>query len=170
LVGNRLTVADIFVAVVLLLAFQTTLDAGFRKAMPNVANWVERVVKLPQVVAQMGNVKFCAKAIKPTLTEAPKKEQPKPQAKKETGKEEEDEDKPKKKEENPLDKLPPTTFNLYDFKTFFVNVPDKKGEGMKRFMEEYDREGYSVWFLDYEMYEGEGKVLYQTANLLNGFL
>lgn len=170
LVGERLTVADIFVGIGLTLAFQTTLDAGFRKAMPNVAAWIERIIKLPQVVAQMGNIKLAAKAVKPTLTEAPKKEQAKPQAKKETGKEEDDEDKPKKKEENPLDKLPPSPFNLYDFKTFFVNIPDKRGEGMKKFLEEYDREGYSVWFLDYDKYEGEGKVLYQTSNLLNGFL
>jgi len=42
---------------------------------------------------------------------------------------------PKKKEENPLDVLPPTPFNLYDFKTFFVNCPDKRGEGMKTFFE-----------------------------------
>jgi len=27
-----------------------------------------------------------------------------------------------------------------------------------------------VYFVHYEKYEGEGKVLYQTANLLNGFL
>lgn len=135
LVGNHLTVADVFVAVLLQLAFQTTLDGGFRKAMPNVSAWCERIVKLPQVVAQMGNIKFCSKAIKPTLVEAPKKEQAKPAAKKETAKEEDDEDKPKKKEENPLDKLPPSPFNLYDFKTFFVNIPDKKGEGMNRFLE-----------------------------------
>jgi len=46
-----------------------------------------------------------------------------------------EEEAPKKKEENPLDVLPPTTFNLYDFKTFFVNCPDKRGIGMKTFFE-----------------------------------
>jgi hypothetical protein len=31
-----------------------------------------------------------------------------------------------KKKENPLDKLPATKFNLFDFKTLFVNAPCKK--------------------------------------------
>lgn len=117
---------------------------------------------MPEVVAVLGNVKFCTKAIKPVLQEAPKKEAPKPQQKKEEKKPEDDDDeeKPKKKEANPLDVLPPTTFNLYDFKTFFVNSKDKKGEGMATFLQQYDREGYTIYFFDYQKYEGEGVVLY----------
>ena len=65
-----------------------------------------------------------------------------------------------KKETNPLDELPPSSFNLFDFKTFFVNHPDKRGEGMKFFFDNYDPEGYSIYFLHYEKYEGEGQVLY----------
>jgi len=41
---------------------------------------------------------------------------------------------------------------------------------MKFFFDNYDREGYSIFFIHYDMYEGEGKVLFQTANMLNGFL
>jgi len=36
--------------------------------MPNAAAWMERFFKLPPVVKRLGNVKFCAKALKPTLS------------------------------------------------------------------------------------------------------
>jgi len=86
--------------------------------MANVTAWAERVINLPEYKAVMGKVRFCAKTIPPTLTESKKVEEKKAApVKKEGG----DEEKPAKKEENPLDVLPPTTFNLYDFKTFFVN-------------------------------------------------
>lgn len=65
-----------------------------------------------------------------------------------------------KKDVNPLDVLPPSKFVLDDFKNFFVNCPDRRGEGMKHFLENYDREGYSIFFLHYDKYEGEGTIEY----------
>ncbi len=41
---------------------------------------------------------------------------------------------------------------------------------MKRFFQDYDKEGYSIYFVHYDKYEGEGVVHYQTSNLMNGFL
>lgn len=41
---------------------------------------------------------------------------------------------------------------------------------MTEFFKQFDKDGYSVYLLEYEMYEGEGVVLYQTVNLMNGFL
>ena len=133
--------------------------------MANVTAWLERVLAIPEVIERFGKVKFCQKAIQPIFKVEEKKVEAKPQPKKE-------EPKPaaEKKEENPLDVLPPTSFNLYDFKTFFVNEQDKRGAGMKAFKEQYDKEGYSIYHLKYEKYEGEGTVLYQFANLRNGFL
>jgi len=77
---------------------------------------------------------------------------------------------PVKKETDPLDELPPSPFDLPTFKTYFVNLPDKRGEGMDHFFANYDREGYSLYYAKYDKYEGEGVVLYQTSNLMNGFL
>jgi elongation factor 1-gamma len=148
------------------------LDGGFRKAMPNVANWIERFCKVPEVVARLGHVKLCAKIIKPVAP--PKKEEKKSAAPKKAEKKaedgDEDEEPVMKKEKNPLDMLPPSKLSLNDFKNFFVNTPDRKVGGMKKFFEDYDPEGYSIYFAHYEKYEGEGKVLYQTSNLMNGFL
>jgi len=68
-----------------------------------------------------------------------------------------------------LDSLPPSKFNLFDFKTLFVNAQDKH-EALKFFFENYDNEGYSLYHVQYIKAEGEGKVLFLTNNLMNGFL
>lgn len=64
-VGNRFTIADAALFAVLLLPFTLVLDAGFRKAMPNVSAWFERVSKLPEVIKVAGHVKLPAKGLKP---------------------------------------------------------------------------------------------------------
>jgi elongation factor 1-gamma len=154
--------------------YQTVLDGGFRKAMPNVTAWIEGLVKLPEFTSRIGNVKFTQKAIKPVLAE--KKEEvkaaPAKAAAKPAPKDDDDEEVEKKPAgKNPLDLLPPSKFVLPDFKTYFVNLGDKKAtEGMQHFFDNYDPEGYSLWFSHYEKYEGEGVLLYQTSNLMNGFL
>ena len=56
LVGNQMTLADIFVALALALPFQTVLDGGFRKAMGKTATWVESVYSLNEVKAVQGKV------------------------------------------------------------------------------------------------------------------
>jgi len=172
-VGDRLTVADIVIAFTLVIPFQVALDGGYRKSVvPNVAAWMERFLALPEVVSRIGHVKLCAKALKAVAPpkKEEKKEAPKPQSKKEA--EGEDDEEPKKKEVDPLDSLPPSKFVLPDFKTYFVNlsIEAKQGEGMKHFWENYDKEGYCLYYAKYDKYEGEGTVLYQTSNLMNGFL
>jgi elongation factor 1-gamma len=165
LVGNTLTIADVVVAVSLVLPFQTILDGGFRKAMGNTTAWMERICKLPEMVNRLGHIKFTQKALKAILAAKPV------EAKKEAVKAKVEEVVEEKKV-NPLDVLPPTTFDLYSFKTYFVNLTQekKKAEGFQFFLDNYDREGYCIFYIQYEKCEGEGVLLYQTANNLNGFL
>jgi elongation factor 1-gamma len=169
------TVADIAVAIQLIPLYQTTLDGGFRKAMPNVTAWLESLIKLPEFVSRIGNVKFTQKALKPILA-AEKKEEVKaaPKAAAKPAPKEDDDDEGAEKKpagKNPLDLLPPSKFVLPEFKTYFVNLGDKKAtEGMDHFFKNYDPEGYSLFFVHYDKYEGEGVLLYQTSNLMNGFL
>lgn len=47
LVGNSMSLADIFVATTLLAPFQTVLDGGFRKAMKDVTAWADKIFALP---------------------------------------------------------------------------------------------------------------------------
>ena len=165
-VGDKVTVADIHAACVLLLPFQLILDAGFRKAVPELSRWFEQTVALPEFQKRWGKVKLAKKPFKANFP----KEEPKKQAKKEEPKKKEEKTEEPKKEVNPLDALPPSKFDLNAFKDFFLNIADKEGEGMTKFWQDYDAEGYSIWYLQYEKYEGEGEKLYMTNNLCNGFL
>jgi len=169
LVGDNVTLADIMVACTFVSAQQTILDGGFRKAMPHYSAWFERVMALPEVIAVMGNVKSCAKAVKPQIKAEEKKAAPKQQAAPKK-KDDDDEEAPKKKEKTGLDALPPTPFDLYNFKTFFVNEADRYGSAVDEFLKQFDKEGWSMWFMHYEMYKGEGEKLYHTENLADGFL
>ena len=64
LVGDRVTYADIVNFNSLIMPFSFVLDAGFRKAMPNVAAWFERISKHTAVMNVAGAVKMCEKPIK----------------------------------------------------------------------------------------------------------
>jgi len=64
LVGDNLTIADIVAAGTLILGFQTVLDAAFRKSMPDVSEWFERVVGLPSFVRRCGYMRMTKKAVK----------------------------------------------------------------------------------------------------------
>lgn len=165
LVGNSATIADVVVSQALATSFQTTLDGGFRKAMKNISTWVEACYALPAVTSVCGNIKLCAKALKPTVQaekkEEKKKAAPAPVAKKEA---------PAEKPKNNIEVLPPTSFDLYAFKTLFVNHPDKKGAAVDTWYEMCDWEGWSFWFLHYDIYEGEGEKLHFANNIMGGFL
>ena len=63
--GVAMSYADIHMFTALAPAFQLCLDAGFRKAMPALTQWFEKVSKLPVVVGRVGFVKPCMKALPP---------------------------------------------------------------------------------------------------------
>jgi len=65
LVGDKVTLADLVCAWTLMPAFQMVLDAGFRKGKADVAAWFESVTHQAEFVKSAGNVKACAKAMKP---------------------------------------------------------------------------------------------------------
>jgi len=165
LVGDSVTLADIVLATALQGAFQTVLDAGFRKAMKNVEPWVSSVYALPEYVAVQGSVQLCAKPLKPTgLIEAPKA--PKKQAVQQPKAEKKEVVKPK----DNIESLPPTPFNVYDFKTFYVNHADKAGAAVDEWYKMLDWDGWAFWCFHYEKYGKEGQVLHVTNNLVTGFL
>ena len=164
LAGDSISVADVVVASIYSLSLRTILDGGFRKAMKNASDWAERVFDHPSVIKVMGKQLLCAKALKPICKEE-KKEEKKKAAPAPVKKEA----KPEKKLDN-VESLPPTAFNLYDFKTFYVNHPDKKGAAVDEWYKMLDWEGWAFWHLHYDKYEGEGEKLHVTNNLLGGFL
>ena len=142
--------------------------------MGNVTSWYTKMAQLPSFAGAFGACKLCTKPLQPAikLEVKPKKTEAKKEEKKAEPKPEEEEEKvvEKKKEINPLEALPPSPWNFFDFKTLIVNHKDKAGEGMKALKEQYDPEGYTFWFLQYEKFGSEGEVLYKTENLMKGFL
>jgi elongation factor 1-gamma len=164
LAGNEVSVADVIVLTTLMPALQTVLDAGFRKAMKNVDDWAKSCFALEAFVKTLGNVQMCAKAIKPVVV-VEKKEVKKaaPAAPKPAPVKEE------KKKDN-VESLPPTSFNLFDFKTFFVNHADKKGAAVDEMYKQMDWEGWSFWHLHYDKLKQEGEKLHMINNLLTGFV
>jgi len=182
LVGQRVTLADIVVASSLIRLYEKVLDPGFRKPFTNVNRWFTTVVNQPNFRAYVPEVKLADKmqvapkvaAAEPAKKEETKKEQPKKeQPKKEKKKEEEEEDfdfeeKAEKKKPNPLDSLPPSKFVMDDWKRVYSNE-DTRGKAIPWFWENYDPEGYSVYFGDYK-YNNECKKTFMTANLLGGFI
>ena len=172
LVGNNITVADIMVAAVLCLPFSLVLDAGLRKPAGKVCDWFDRVAKDAAFASVFGRVRICPKSLPPALKEggAAKKEKA-PKQEKKPAKKEEEEDAPPKEEKkiNPLEALPPSPWNFFDFKTLMVNHPDKAGAGMAALKEQFDPAGYSFWFFHYDKYGKEGQIMYMTENLMKGF-
>jgi elongation factor 1-gamma len=164
LVGAEASVADVIVAAALMLNFQTTLDAGFRKAMKNVEAWASACYALPAFQKIFGNVQMCAKPLKPVCVAEVKVEKKKAAPVAAAPKPVEE------KVKDNVESLPETKFNVYDFKTFYVNHPDKKGEAVDEWYKMLDWEGWSFWLFTYDMYTGEGEKLHVTNNMLTGFL
>jgi len=84
--------------------------------------------------------------------EAPKKQEvAKPKEEKKPKKKDDDdgeEEDAEKKSKNALDDLPKSTFDLFSFKTLYVNAPDKL-EALDFFWKNYDPQGFSLYWVQY---------------------
>jgi elongation factor 1-gamma len=191
LVGSQVTIADINLVSFLWKVYRFFGGDDLRTQLPNVTKWVTHVSNLPEWVKHHGRwhtTKTPLEVFQGVLPQAEEKKaekkpaekkpaEPKPKKeaapapkKKKDDDDDDDDDMPKEKAaKNPLDSLPPSSFNLFDFKTLFVNAPNKK-EALQFFWDNLDDKGYSVWKMDYEKAEGEGTVTFLTANLMNGYL
>ena len=54
--GDSLSLADLYCGAFFAASFQTVLDAGFRKAMPNLSAWFERWSQHQPVVRRHGRI------------------------------------------------------------------------------------------------------------------
>lgn len=137
--------------------------------MKDLNDWAEKLYSHNDFKKVIGSFTLCSKPFKPVcLADANKKEE------KKTKEVEPAEapikvEKEEKKKDN-VESLAPSAFDLYSFKTLYVNHPDKKGEAIDTFYSMLDWEGWSFWRLEYDIYEGEGSKLHITSNLLNGFI
>jgi elongation factor 1-beta len=64
LVCNHITSADIVCASSLITVYQTVFDGGFRKGMPHVSAWFQRIISNPAFIKHCGHIKMTEKAMK----------------------------------------------------------------------------------------------------------
>jgi len=178
LVGNELTIADVVLVSDLALSYRWVFTETERKALPNLTAYFDRLVKLTEFKTVLGNIphldarptikfatKPCTKKEEKPKAAPKKEEKPKAAPKKEEKKEEEE-----FKEEKPVEhKFPESAFNLHDFKTLYVNEPDKS-KALDFLWKNWDNNAFSFWRLRYDKLPSEGKVVYLTNNLMNGFM
>ena len=174
LVGERITLADLFAAGIIFRGFQYFFDKKWREENPNVTRWYETVYNQPIYSAVVGKLEFIDQAIenkapktdkqeKPKKEQAAKKEQPKPKAK-EIEEEEEGEEKPAPKPKHPLEALPKATLVLDDWKRKYSNEETRE-VALPWFWENFNPEEYSIWKCDYK-YNDELTQTFMTANLI----
>jgi len=178
-VGNQVTLADLYLFAGLRGFFQFVYVEDVRKnLLPNLTKWFVRQAGEAHALKAYGRTVLCKTPLKAPKVEQ-KKEAPKKEEKKEEKKEvkkevkkegeEDEEEKPKKKKQNPLDLLPPSSFVLDDFKREFLNSKEKPNV-LEEFWNKIDLNGYSFWFMQYQKLPSEGKVLFKTNNSSSFFL
>ncbi|KAK0392239.1 hypothetical protein NLU13_1736 [Sarocladium strictum] len=166
LVGERITLADLFAAGLITRGFQYFFDKEWRSAHPATTRWFLTVTNQPIYSAVADKLELLEK---PALTNvAPKKpEQPKPAAKPAAQPAaEEEEAAPAPKPKHPIDLLPRATYPLDEWKRFFSNHEEK--ESMEYFWKTIPFEEYSVWRVDYK-YNDELTLTFMSSNLIGGF-
>jgi len=186
LVGERITIADIVVAMSLYYLFQKVLDVNFRKPYTNVVRWYTTIVNQAEVKKVIGEVVLCEKAElpsgvvvktaekkkdeKPKKEEKPKEEKPKKAEKKPEPADDEEEsfEDEEAKGANPLDALPKSSMVFDEWKRQYSNN-DTKTVAMPWLWKNFDPQGYSIWKCDYK-YNNECQKVFMTCNLIGGWI
>jgi len=157
IIGNKLTLADIVLFRYLRFFFMFYLTEKIRNSLcPKLTSWFENIMNTPEAIEAYGRTLLCKKQLKPLEIKIETNKN-----KKETKKE--------IKKENPLDFLPPSKFDLNNFKKEFCENGNKK-EIMEKFWKDFDPKGYSLWLIEYQNIESEGKKLFRMKNSKNFFL
>jgi elongation factor 1-gamma len=172
LVGERITLADLFCVGIIARGFEFFFDKKFRSENPNVSRWYETVYNQPIYSAvapkfslldtpKLTNV-APKKPEQPKKEAAPKKEAPKPKA----AAEEDDAAPAEPKPKHPLELLPKATFPLDEWKRQYSNSDTPTA--MKWFWENVKFDEYSLWKVAYK-YNDELTMTFMSNNLIGGF-
>jgi elongation factor 1-gamma len=186
LVGERLTVADVSVALDLLPAYINVLDDAARSDLANVNRWAQTVYNNPVVKSVVGEVTFASKAatfdestykkLAAENTPKPKDEKPQqqqPKASKNKKKDDDDEQDEadaavaaEPKFVDPFAAMPAGKFNMDAFKRVYSNE-DTLTKALPYFWENFEPENYSIWYGEYKFPE-ELTLSFMSCNLISG--
>ncbi|CRK22873.1 hypothetical protein BN1708_013522 [Verticillium longisporum] len=166
LVGERITLADIFAASILSRGFEFFFDKEWRSQNPNTYRWFDTIVNQDIYTAVAGKQEYLEKPkltnVAPKKAEAPKPAAPKPAPAAAPAAEDEPAPKPK----HPLEALPRATVPIDEWKRQYSNL--ETPEALKWFWENISFEEYSLWKVDYK-YNDELTMTFMSANLIGGF-
>ncbi|KND93851.1 Elongation factor 1-gamma 1 [Tolypocladium ophioglossoides CBS 100239] len=165
LVGERITLADLFCAALLYRGFQYFFDKQWRQQNPAVTRWYETVINQPIYSTVAKKLDFLEK---PALTNTPPKkaEQPK-EAPKPAAVPAAEEPAAAPKPKHPCEALPKSSFALDEWKRYYSNK--ETPEALKWFWENVPlEEDYSIWRCDYK-YNDELTLTFMSNNLIGGF-
>lgn len=172
LVGERLTLADLFAAGIISRGFQYFFDKEWRSNNPNVTRWFETVTNQSIYSDVAEKLDFIEKAIPnqpPKKEAAPKAEKPKEAPKPKAAAKDDDEEEaaPAPKPKHPLEALGRPTFAIDDLKRKYSNEETRE-VALPWFWENVNFDEYSLWRMDYK-YNDELTMTFMTSNLIGMF-
>lgn len=171
LVGERITLADLFAAGVTLRGFQFLFDKEWQAKFPNVTRWFLTLYNTPIFSSVAFKIEFLEKTTlvnqPPKKAEAPKAAKAAPKAApKAAAKEEEEEEVQAPKAKHPIELLPRATFALDEWKRQYSNSDTPVA--LKWFWENVNFTEYTIWKVAYK-YNDELTLTFMSNNLIGGF-
>ena len=193
IIGNKISIADIKLFSSLRYLMILYLPEQMRnKLYPKINKWYEKIMNTSEAINAYGRTILCKNIIKPyngiINKNIEKIDNNKKKGKKDK-KENNQKNKEIKKEKEPyipsilelprynikpienniLDLLPESKFDLDKFKIEFLKNNNKKN-GMKYFWKNYDPDGYSLWFIEYNNDINECITLFRTCIIKGNIL
>lgn len=166
LVGQRVSLADLYFATLLVRGFENLFGSNWRMAHPNIVRWWTTVTKQDILKEKLGDFQFIDE---PVQYVPPKKEE-----KKEKPAEKKPEPAPApaaeapKKPAHPLAELGAPKTAIDQWKRFYSNE-DTREKALPWFWENfYDPEEWSLWKVAYK-YNDELTLTFMSNNLIGGF-
>ena len=186
IVGNKMTLADVklfsSIRYLMMLHFPEPMR---KKLFSNINKWFEKIMNTPEAIKAYGKTVLCKNIVKPftgVINRNKQSDENNKENKEDPHKQEEKNEEPyvpsllelprfntKPIENNPLDALPPSKFDLEKFKPEFIKNTNKKS-AMKNFWKNYDPEGYSLWYIEYNNEPNECLTLFRTCVIKGGIL
>jgi elongation factor 1-gamma len=173
LVGERVTLADLYAATMFQRGFQFLYGIEWRKAHPAITRWYKTIIANPIFNGRFDDYEYRDEPVK--YTPPKKEEKPKPAKKEEkpaaaaapAAAEEEDETPKEKKAPHPLAALGPAKMVLDNWKRVYSNE-DTRAKALPWFWENYDASEWSLYKVAYK-YNDELTLTFMSNNLIGGF-
>ncbi|GAW82186.1 elongation factor 1-gamma [Plasmodium gonderi] len=190
MVGNGITLADLFICVIINFSIKAgKLDENFLKKYVNLFRLYNTISNQKQFKYVFSNQQQGAgkkggnaqeKNVKNNGDKTNNEKKKEKNNKKKDNKNDEDNDEfelfsdepteKKTKKTNPLDLLPASSFSLDEWKYKFSNEKDLYNNAMPHFWKTYDPNGFSLYYMKYDKLEDECQISFVACNMAGGFL